>query len=161
MQPKEEIEKWYETPDAWGYQTNPHDIARKQRILGHLTKKYTRALDIGGGEGWISKDLPADTIEVYEISDNAKQRLPQGVLGITEPTGKYDLIIATGVLYKHYNHQHFLDIIKKHGNGTVLLSNIKDWLVDTTELGSPIYEEEYPYREYTQKLQIYDLSTTP
>ena len=156
-QPKEEIEKHYQTPDPWGYQSNPDDIERKKIIQTLKGRNYKRALDIGGGEGWISKDLPAQSIEVLEISDNAKKRLPEGVLGVTEPTGQYDLIIATGVMYHHYDYQNFLDIIKKHSIGAVLLCNIAGWEVEEVkDLGTPSLTEEFPYREFTQRLRFYE-----
>ena len=158
MQPLEDIDKWYEIADPWQYKNNPDDLHRRQRILQILPDHYQRAIDIGGGEGWISKDLPADSIEVYEVSQNALKRLPEGILGVTEATGKYDLVIATGVLYKHYHYQDFLNIIKNHATKTILIAGIKDWLVDTTELGSLVYEEEFPYRGYTQIIKIYDIS---
>lgn len=143
--------------DPWEYQTNSDDLIRKNKILEKLNgRTYQRALDIGGGEGWISKDLPAQSIEVYEISENAKKRLPEGVLGVTEPTGTYDLIIATGVMYHHYSYQEFIDIIKKHSSGNVLLCNISTWEVDeVSQLGESTVEE-FPYREFTQRLRFYE-----
>ena len=85
MQSKDEIEKEYQTPDPWGFQTHPDDAARKQIILNALTlgankpMRFKRALDIGAGEGWITKDLPADEIFGFEISDTAASRFPANV----------------------------------------------------------------------------------
>lgn len=157
-QPKEEIEKFYEKKDPWAYTENPEDLKRKQKILEKLEgRHYKRALDIGGGEGWISKDLPADEIEVLEISDNAKSRLPEGVKGVSEATGKYDLIVGTGIMYHHYDYQRFLDIIRQHSSGAVLLSNIASWEVDevSQQLGESTVEE-FPYREFIQRLRFYE-----
>jgi len=157
MQSKEEIENESEIEDHWGYQTNEWDTLRKNKILSKLTKEYKRALDIGCHEGFITRDLPAEIKEGYELSDNAAKRLPSTVLRVTEPSGDYDLVIATGIMYRHYDFRKFLDIIKKHAKGTVLLSNIKDWEVpEVAELGKPIYVEEYPYRQYTQIMRIYE-----
>lgn len=159
MQSIEEIEKWYDSPDPWGYEKNGDDIARKKKILDSLKgKRYTRALDIGCGEGWITKDFPADEIEGFEISENASKRFPKNVKLTTKPTGKYDLIVATGVMYEHYPWQQFIDIILRHGKGIVILSNIVEWEMDMSRLGTPILTEEYPYREFTQILRKYDLS---
>lgn len=155
----DEIERFYSQKDPWNYETTPDDQYRKEKILKAINGEYVRALDIGGGEGWISKDLPANSIEVYEVSRNALKRLPEGILGTTEATGKYDLIVATGVMYKHYHYETFLNIIKKHATKTVLIAGIKDWLVDTTQLGGLVYEEEFPYREYTQVIKVYDIQT--
>lgn len=156
-QPIHEIEAWYSNKDPWQYEHTQDDQVRKSKILALLTNQYERALDIGGGEGWISKDLPAKSIEVYEVSENARKRLPDGILGVTEATGDYDLVVATGVLYQHYHFEEMLEIIKKHATKTILIAGIKDWLVDTTQLGSLVYEEEFPYREYTQVIKIYEI----
>lgn len=159
-QSKQDLEIWWKKEDAWGYQTNNQDKIRKEKILNHLKKRYKRALDIGAGEGFITKDLPAEEIFAYEISDNASSRLPENVKRIKEIEGKYDLIIATGVLYQQYDWRSMLDIIKNHASGTILLSNIASWEVkEVEELGKPVLIEEYPYREYTQRLRIYEIGS--
>lgn len=155
MQSKEELDQWYASPDPWGYQMYPDDLERKKRILAALLGRYERALDIGAGEGWITKDLPARRVYAYEISDNAKNRLPPNVKPVTEPKGKYDLILATGVLYRQYDHEAMLRIIKAHASKTVLIAGIKDWLVDLSTLGEPVHMEEFRYRDYTQELRVY------
>lgn len=158
MQSVDQIEKWWETPDPWGYETNPDDQERKRRILEACKGNWKRALDIGCGEGFITRDLPAKEIEGYEVSNNAAKRLPGTVKRVTAPSGKYDLILAAGILYEHYEYEKFLELIKNHASGRVILCNIKDWEVDVSSLGKPIHEEEFPYREFTQKLRTYDFS---
>lgn len=160
---RSEIEKFYDTPDPWGYQDNPSDLLRKTKILEALKPYkplYEKSLDIGCGEGWITKDLPAAKKYGIELSDNASQRFPTDVIRIHEPNGKYDLIIATGVMYEHYDHKQFIDWIKKHASGIVLLCNIKEWEVGTDVLGSPVYSEEFPYREFTETLKVYDFTAS-
>ncbi len=154
-----ELEKWYSTPDPWGYESNQDDIKRKNIILSKLNK-YKRALDIGCGEGWITKDLPAKEIYGIEEADLAAERLPKNIKRIDEPNGKYDLIIATGVLYKQYDYEKMTNWIIKHANGLVLTSNIKSWEINKLPQDKQIHEEEFKYREYTQKLRIYDFSDT-
>ena len=156
MQSLSEIEAWYETPDPWRYETNPDDIKRKKMILGMLgRRKFVRALDLGAGEGWISKDLPAQYIEGYELSDTAKKRFPPNVHAIDEPFDSYDLVVATGVLYKQYDWRNIVRLIKKHSSGTVLVAGIRDWLVDTSELGELVKTKTFNYREYTQEIRVY------
>lgn len=155
MQSKEELEKWWETKDAWGYETNPDDLFRKEQILSFL-KTYKRALDIGAGEGWITKDLPAKEIYALEISDNASKRLPKNVTGIKEPEGKYQLILLTGVLYKQYNHVEMANIAKKHGCRHILVAGIDNWLIDY-DFGKKIKETVFPYREYKQRVMLYEI----
>lgn len=158
-QTKEQLENWYEQNDPWGYRNHEDDTRRKEKVLSVLQGTFKKALDLGCGEGFITKDLPAKEIYGYEISDKATERLPENVTRILVPKGKYDLIIATGVMYEQYDAQHFIDIIKKHANGIVVLSNIADLEVpEVTELGTPIHEEEYKYRDYIQKLRVYDFT---
>lgn len=147
---KESLEKQYETPDPWGFQTNPEDAKRKEKILSILTKRYKRAIDIGCGEGWITKDLPADEIFGYELSDTASSRLPENVKRAKRFTGKYDLVIATGVIYPFYNGDKLLEKIKEISSGDVLLCNITDWEIPNDY---PIVEE-FKYREYVERIRF-------
>lgn len=157
MQSKPEIEDWYAIPDPWDYETNPEDAKRKDFILTELLPygEFKRALDIGAGEGFITRDLPAIEIHAIEWSDRAAERLP--VDRVMEPQGKYDLVIATGVLYPQYDHKQILEWIDQSAKGIILLSNIAAWEVpEVIMLGEPVKEMFYPYREYIQKLRIYD-----
>lgn len=156
---KEDIETWYSRKDPWDYENNRDDLGRKGVILGAIKgMRFKRALDIGCGEGWITKDLPADEIHGIEISDNASLRLPSNVKRVTEPEGKYDLIIATGVMYSHYDHEKFVKWIKKHASGVVILCNIKEWEVPT-DIPKEMGNAEFPYREFTQILRYHDLAS--
>ena len=116
---KESINNFYKKEDPWGFKTNPHDLERKLIIIEksiHFCKKclgkerYKNALEIGAGEGWITKDLPADNLYGYEISEVAKSRWP-GNIKEFDPSIKYDLIIAPGVLYQQYDYNSFLNMI--------------------------------------------------
>lgn len=157
-QSKEELEVFYKEPDPWGYTTNPEDIRRKKTILDNLQGTYKKALDLGCGEGWITKDLPAEEIYGYDISDYATSRFPKNVKK-WDQTGKFDLVLATGVLYKHYSWEWFLTTIKNVSCGTVLLCNIAEWEVPEVErLGTPVKVIEFPYREYTERIRIYDFT---
>lgn len=155
-QSKESLDMWYMLPDPWGYESNKDDIARKTTILGSLESGYKRALDIGAGEGFITKDLPAEEIHAIEFSDNASSRLPKHIKRVQEPKGEYDLIIATGVLYPQYNYLKMHQWIQKHAIKTVLTCNIKEWEIPLK--GNQITYVEFPYREYTQALRIYDFT---
>lgn len=157
MQSKKELDKWYSAQDPWQYENNPHDIYRKEKILTLIAGDYRRALDIGAGEGWITKDLPAKEIHAIEISDVAASRFPKNVTRVSEPWGKYDLIIATGVFYDQYDYKQMHQWIISHASGKVLTSNIKAW--EHPLPAKPYYEEDYEYRNYTQHLCLYDFST--
>lgn len=163
MQTKADLEAWYNTPDPWNYVKTDDDAVRKQRILDALEPfgKFSRALDIGSGEGFITKDLPAHRIEAIEISDQAAARLPKRIIRTPEPTGGYDLITCTGMLYQQYDYQQFIDWINDHATGIVLTSNIKEWERNMLPANKQIHYEEFPYREFTQALRVYDYALTP
>lgn len=105
--------------------------------------------------------MPADEIHGYEISDNAAARFPKNVTRVLDPQGKYDLVVATGVLYPQYDWDHFVNLIKAHASNIVLTSNIKSWEVMAAILtipGKEIFSAEFSYRDYVQKLRIFDVS---
>ena len=101
MQSKEELESWYDQPDRWGYFSSEEDTKRLKKLLSILPKKYHKAIDIGCGEGFVTRHLPADIISGMELSENAKMRLPANVIPVKEPIGKYDLVVSTGRSEEH------------------------------------------------------------
>jgi hypothetical protein len=158
MQTKEELEEWYKQSDPWGYEVNPEDARRKQIILDALKPylPFDKALDIGCGEGWVTKDLPAKEIYGTELSETASKRVPSRVRVITDIEGMFDLVTAMGVLYKQYDYQTMINQIMQHSCDIVLLCNIKDWEVPLPQklLNAQVYEDEFEYREYIEKLRI-------
>lgn len=161
----DKVKRWFEglykKEDPWGYKSNPEDTKRKEIILNTLKDldiHFKSALDIGCGEGWITKDLPADLIYGWDISDKAMNRLPQRVIPLKEITGKYDLVIATGVLYRQCGHKWILEKIKETAKHIVLTCNIKGQ--ERNNLPNQIYEYEFPYRKYIERLAVYDLSSS-
>lgn len=167
MQTKEEIEKSYETPDPWGYTKNPDDKRRKELIL-QIIEMFTggvwkKGLDVCCGEAWITKDLPCSEIHGIEISDTAASRFPQNVKRVHAPDGDYGLILATGCLYGHYNWKEIVWNIRtaaSGGNCLIVVSNIEAWEVkEAINLipGKQIFEARFPYREFHQKLRIFEV----
>lgn len=157
MQTKEELEQWYKTPDPWEYETTTDDIFRKDFFLNMLPIRYRRALDIGCGEGFITRDLPAEDIHGIEISDLAASRLPWNVKRVHEPEGLYDLVMTTGTLYVQYDHQQIIQWIQKAACRHILIAGIKDWLIPHT-FGTVIVTKEFQYRQYTQLVTLYEVS---
>lgn len=156
MQTKDELEEWYSQPDPWEYETNPDDSIRKEYVLAALEPHwYQRALDVGCGEGWITKDLPARVIHGLELSDTARERIPEPVIAIETPTYKYDLIILTGVLYEQYDYRSMMKMVKDYSRRgtTVLTCHIKDWEQELPFKAE--YVEEFPYRGYIEVLRRY------
>ena len=115
MEQYNEIENWYKKEDPWGYKTNPNDLARKSEIIHSLLSlniKFNRALDIGCGEGWITKDLPAKEIDGIEISNNATNidRFPNNVNRIFSPQEIFlnDNLTFDGVYQNVWNNRQLL-----------------------------------------------------
>jgi hypothetical protein len=156
MQSKEELENWYLREDPWNYKTTEDDYFRKEKILS-LLKKYDKALDIGCGEGFITKDLPANEIFGIELSDNASLRLPSNVTRLIQPVDIYDLVMTTGTLYQQYNHQQITNWIKQSASHHILVGGIKDWMI-WSDFGKIINEIEFQYREYTQIIRLYEIT---
>ena len=157
MQSKQELESWYHQPDPWGYESNPEDDHRKRRILAALEPyvPFTRALDIGCGEGFITRSLPAVEIHGIEVSDKAAERLNPRVHRVHVPRLTYDLVLATGVLYEHYDWRQFTDWIMEAASRIVLTSHIKSWEVNELPKEKQVHEEEFSYRDFVQKLRVY------
>jgi hypothetical protein len=159
MQTKEELEQWYANPDPWAYTTTQDDHDRKKIILSMFSPKgYTRALDIGAGEGFITQDLPAIFLDAIELSDLAASRLPKKVNRVHRPVGLYDLVVTMGTLYKQYNHEEMAHLIRISAMRHVLVAGIKDWLLPY-EFGKVVSSKEFQYREYVQKVTLYEVGT--
>jgi len=155
-QTKQELNTWYSEEDPWKYKTSSDDQKRKDIIISFI-EPCNRILDLGAGEGWITKDLPAKEIEAIEISDLAASRMPLNIKRVFEPVGMYDYIIACGILYSQYSFQTFLDIIIKHAYKAVI-AGIEDWLVPH-KVGTLIKETSFKYRQYNQIVELYEVNS--
>jgi SAM-dependent methyltransferase len=172
IQPKDELEDWYSSEDPWGYYNNPHDTQRKERILAAIPKgNYENVLDIGAGNGFLTKDLPGRHIIGTDISEKAvefaNRHTPEHVrflagslFDLSEmDLPPMDLVVITGVLYPQYIGKSIrliyilIDQILKPG-GILLCSHIFDWY----KLRFPyltLSREYFAYREYSQVLEVY------
>jgi 2-polyprenyl-3-methyl-5-hydroxy-6-metoxy-1,4-benzoquinol methylase len=157
MQSKIQVENWYKASDPWKYKTNEDDAFRKEKIIDACGKGHKTALDIGAGEGWITKDLPADKSYGIEWSDAAGERFPSKVERLDKPEGKYDLVVATGILYAQYDYEQVTRWILEHTGKRAVLSNIMDWeILDERLLDKVVREEVFDYREFKQHLMVLD-----
>ncbi len=161
MQSKQELEHWYQNPDPWAYKTNPDDLKRKAEIIMTLNdinnfQEYNKAVDIGCGEAFVTTSLPAKLIHGIEISDKAAERFPSNVIRVLQPEGKYDLVMTTGTLYQQYDHSQIKDWMISCASKHILVAGIKDWLIHY-DFGKVILEKEFQYRQYTQRLVIYEV----
>jgi trans-aconitate methyltransferase len=157
MQSKEELENWYRSPDPWAYETTQDDLDRKEKIINMLPIRYQRVIDIGCGEGFVTRDLPGIEIHGIEISDLAASRLPWNVKRVFQPEGLYDLVMTTGTLYAQYNHEQIVNWIKNCSCRHILIAGIKDWLIPYS-FGNIINKTEFSYRQYTQSVILYEVS---
>lgn len=159
MQTKEDLEAFYADKDPWFYRQHPDDARRKGIVvaLANLFGPYNKTLDLGCGEGFITEDLPGKLVHGIELSDVAAERLPKRVRRVAEPDGKYDLIVACGVLYPQYDHEQMVRWIEQAAKvGTVVITcNIQDWEVDGLPAGLQVANGTFPYREYTEAWRVY------
>jgi|TARA_R110000803_G_scaffold37598_13_gene81125 hypothetical protein len=162
MQTLKQLEEWYDREDPWGYKVHPDDTYRKNfylAVLEDVGPMFSRALDLGAGEGWITKDLPAVERHALELSDIAASRLPEGVDRVESVDTDYDLVLATGVLYAQYDHVGMDSLIRSassESHGTIVfVAGIKDWL-KPYNYGRLITEYELLYREYDHVIKVWE-----
>ncbi len=173
LQSLEDLEKWHSRNDPWGYENSDDDAKRRNILLSEIPeRKYNKVLDIGCGQGFITKHLPGKKIVGVDISRNAikfakknikKRHIVFLALDLFDlPNNledRFDLIIITGVIYPQY--------IGK--SNTLVYKIIEDLLLDGGVLISVhidewynarfpfllLSETYYQYKEYTHKLEVY------
>jgi SAM-dependent methyltransferase len=173
IQSKDELENWYSESDPWGYFSNPHDTDRKARILAAIPKlEYENTLDIGCGNGFLTNDLPGNNVIGIDISE----KIVAWANDHTRPHIRYvagslfdlpdldlpqmDLVVITGVLYPQYIGRArrlaivLIDQILKP-DGILVASHIYAWL-ETRFPYLTISREYFPYREYSQVLEVFN-----
>lgn len=172
LQPIEDLEGFYQQSDPWQYETTPDDQKRKEIILSEIPeKKYNHVLDIGCGQGFITRDLPGKHLLGVDISANAIQQaklyenerinfIQSSLFELPHKLkDKYDLILITGVLYPQYignSHSLIYSIINKLllDEGILVCCHIDEWY----QARFPFLMLEYylfEYRKYNQRLEVY------
>lgn len=172
IQPTADLETWHKNEDPWGYENHPDDLKRKNILISEIPKRnFDKVLDIGCGQGFITRYLPGAAIVGIDISCAAVQHAKkyeserlsfrQGSLFdlAKEQDGGYDLIVITGVLYPQYI-----------GNSLSLVYRIIDRILVTDGVLACVhidawYKARFPYpllktlaydyREYVHRLEIY------
>jgi predicted nicotinamide N-methyase len=76
-------------------------------------------------------------------------------VAVEEPSGRYDLLLLSGVLYEQYDYRALHQLVAEHAakGATVVTCHIKDW--ERPLPGEAEHVEEFPYREYTEVLRRY------
>jgi predicted TPR repeat methyltransferase len=167
-----ELEKWHEKKDPWQYEKTKDDLLRKEILLSELPKHdFACVLDIGCGQGFVTKDLPGEKIIGVDISSQAIKHAKQhendrikfakaSIFELNEILPeRYNLIVITGVLYRHYigNSLRLIYLIIDEllqENGILASVHINTWYMAKFPylLISDCY---YEYRDYIHKLEIY------
>lgn len=167
------LDQWYSTADPWGYEHHPDDQKRKKLLLGELPEKeYRSVLDIGCGNGFITRYLPGENVTGVDLSEEAiryarlhqvqNQRYLVGSVFNLVPLLSgftFDLIVITGVLYPQYvghaNSLVYLIIDQLLENGGIIASvHIDEWATARFPyllLKSTIYD----YRQFLHRMEIY------
>jgi 2-polyprenyl-3-methyl-5-hydroxy-6-metoxy-1,4-benzoquinol methylase len=172
IQKKEELDRWHQVEDPWGYNQNRDDLVRKEILLSEIPEKiYTNVLDIGCGQGYITKDLPGKTVYGVDISQSAidfankiateNLVFKQGSIFDIDKLFdvKFDLIIITGVLYPQYIGKSsnliylLMDKILEE-KGILISVHINDWY-DSQFPYLKTKQFFYNYRQYIHNLEIY------
>ena len=171
LQKIDDLEKWNNTEDPWGYNKNSHDSLRKVFLLDNIPKReYENVLDIGCGQGFITNDLPGKNIYGVDISKTAikyacknNNKVDYSVGSIFEINKlfkiQFDLIIITGVLYPQYIGKSsslvylLIDKILSQ-NGILISAHINEWYSSQFPY-LKINQLYYDYREFTHNLEIY------
>jgi 2-polyprenyl-3-methyl-5-hydroxy-6-metoxy-1,4-benzoquinol methylase len=175
LQPIDELEKWWEEPDPWNYDTTPDDLKRRGILLSVLPqKKFKKVLDIGCGNGFVTVRLPGKEITAIDISANAirhaKNRsrkfrhihyLQHSIFDLALLNwGKvFDLINITGVLYPQYIGSSellvytIIDNLLAH-NGILVTCHIEEWYSARFPYIT-LDRQYYSYREYVHLLEVY------
>ena len=173
LQSPDELDRWYGTADPWRYEENPDDARRRDVLLSELPERpYRSVLDIGCGEGFITRRLPGERILAVDLSEAAILRARErpdpriefrrgDIFGIVELAAgeRFDLVVITGVLYPQYigaAHSlvyHLVDQVLAPG-GVLASVHIDEWyrarfpflLLDSFV---------YPYREHLHRIEVY------
>lgn len=172
LQPLEELERFYESDDPWGYESSPEDMRRREILLSEIpARDYARVLDMGCGHGFVTTRLPGRDVLGVDVSERAiaqAQRVARpglrfrqsslfGLPALGEPP--FDLIVITGVLYPQYIGASAPLVTRLFdrmlaADGILVSVHISDW----TTIRFPwvrFSEHCYAYREYVHRLEVY------
>ena len=173
LQSKSEIEEWHKAADPWGYESNPDDARRKLILLSELpVRKYDSVLDIGCGQGFVTRDLPGKSILGVDVSEEAIQFANRYAterinfragdlfhLDLVLDRSSFDLVLITGVLYPQYigdAHTLIYEIVDRllADNGVLVSVHVNEWYKARFPY-LVLKEHSYGYRQYHHRLEVY------
>lgn len=177
VQEREALERFYAEPDPWQYEATPDDAARRERLLGLLPRRsYRRTLDVGAGNGFLSVDLPGETVTLCDLAeralhwareraarrpDAARFRFVAASLFDLRPEvhGAFDLVVVTGVLYPQYlgGGYSLVDLLVDgllEPGGVLVSCQIDEWYPHRFPY-SLIDACLYRYRDRTHRLEVF------
>lgn len=172
IQSRDDLEQWYSEEDPWGYESHPDDAVRKRVLLSELPDRpYRKTLDIGCGNGFLTRDLPGDEVIGVDLSERAIAHaqvaqdarlrfIRASIFDLPEVVdGPFDLIVITGVLYPQYVGKALSLVYRTVDtllaeNGILASVHISQWCQGRFPL-LRMREHYYPYREYTHRLELY------
>jgi predicted TPR repeat methyltransferase len=171
-QPIADLEAFHCQPDPWGYEEHPDDAKRRSVLLAELpARPYRHTLDVGCGQGFVTRALPGEDVVGVDVSAEAitharrQQRdglrfLQADLFSLPEVLGgSFDLIVLTGVLYPQYV-----------GRAHTLVYRIVDHLLSEDGILASVHIDAwyaarfpylllrthlYPYREFLHRLELY------
>jgi trans-aconitate methyltransferase len=173
LQSISELEAWHRASDPWGYETHRDDRLRKNILLAELPDRgYERVLDIGCGQGFVTRDLPGEHVTGIDVSaeaiakalslrDEGHDFRQESIFDLSPPPESgYDLIVITGVLYPQYiGHSqtliyYIIDTQLAHG-GILASVHVDQWYRARFPY-LMLREHLYGYREFTHRLEVYE-----
>ena len=175
LQDLQELEAWWVSKDPWNYEENGDDEKRKGMLLYAIPRKeYRRVLDIGCGNGFITRHLPGREIIGVDVSANAIRHARESSRGfphiqyrqhsifempVKDWSRSFDLIVVTGVLYPQYiasaEKLIYAIIDELLMDGGILVScHIDAWYTSRFPYVT-LLREYYPYRDYNHVLEVY------
>jgi predicted TPR repeat methyltransferase len=178
IQKPESLDRFYESPDPWGYRNSADDERRRSELLAALPpRRYQRGLDIGCGNGFVTFSLPAEHVLGADVSAKAiewaerergSQPRPDRFTFLQsslfeldrDRLGTFDLIVVTGVLYKQYIGKGsalvrlLVDGLLRQG-GILASCHIREWSPPAFPYDR-LDTSVYPYRDYAHQLEIYE-----
>jgi predicted TPR repeat methyltransferase len=174
IQSRVELDAFYSNSDPWNYENNPEDLKRREILISELpSTEFRNVLDIGCGNGFVTRELPGLNITGIDISAKAidfanlktsEKKIKYWESDFFEFPKKYqgepfDLIIITGLLYPQYI-GNSLPLVYSIINdllvdGGLLVSvHINDWSVSKFPFLLSDYFF-YDYRNYIHRFEKY------